>query len=457
MNATTTTHNTMDHPAFGVQELGGVAPGPISPGQLLAPNGLAPPAPGTYEAAAQHAVAARDAARPRSASGSLNKSGTAGRGLALVVPRMEGVSSDSRDSKSSKGSGSGERRPADFELLRDHDFVPNPKALARNYNEALQPLVRLIIEESRRASQPPRPESARPVDFLSLGPALLDRCLGLYLGAVSLGFARCSCSALRRRGGSSVGLCALERSWLSEDDADEVVEGARARNGRCTCGGPPWMVGRQRLFRGDFRCTQWRAKHVGAVAARLLATPHAAKDARFGEVIRRLAGCARVRFAAVRKSKVGHLDPDFMGPALRHLITPSFLAKCAKDDAFTVGGGFVGLIIERVSISLALFGTPVVLLIETSRFEEATHQSPEATTVVAEAVKYAVDAAAPAVLFTRAKTTPPAERWSQSAWTKLAGHLGVDAADDAAKAAARHFSFGVAESLAQYGVEAPLT
>ena len=94
-------------------------------------------------------------------------------------------------------------------------------------------------------------------------------------------------------------------------------------------------------------------------------------------VVLSLSGSARVRFACIRKTKVGHLDPNFLGPALReHCLKPEFLASIKANDAYATGGGFVGLVIERVGCSIALFGSRVVLLVETARFEEAKHGAP---------------------------------------------------------------------------------
>ena len=57
----------------------------------------------------------------------------------------------------------------------------------------------------------------------------------------------------------------------------------------------------------------------------------------------------------LRKTKVGHLDPNFLGPALReHCLKPEFLASIKANDAYATGGGFVGLVIERVGCSIAL-------------------------------------------------------------------------------------------------------
>ena len=59
-----------------------------------------------------------------------------------------------------------------------------------------------------------------------------------------------------------------------------------------------------------------------------------------------------------------------------HCLKPEFLASIKANDAYATGGGFVGLVIERVGCSIALFGSRVVLLVETARFEEAKHGAP---------------------------------------------------------------------------------
>jgi hypothetical protein len=238
----------------------------------------------------------------------------------------------------------------------------------------------LIAEDAamrRRAKTEPvfERDPTDSTSFLDLGDENIDRCLGLYLGAVSQALARCSCAALRRRGSSPVGLCKLEKNWL-ENSKDEAYDNAVRRN-TCDCGGPPWRASRTRFWRGDAACTRWRSRHIKAVSQQLENTQTARRDATFRRVLLSLSGSARVRFACIRKTKVGHLDPNFLGPALReHCLKPEFLASIKANDAYATGGGFVGLVIERVGCSIALFGSSVVLLVETARFEEAKHGAP---------------------------------------------------------------------------------
>jgi hypothetical protein len=155
-----------------------------------------------------------------------------------------------------------------------------------------------------------------------------------------------------------------------------------------------------------------------------------------------------VRFACIRKTKVGHLDPNFLGPALReHCLKPEFLASIKANDAYATGGGFVGLVIERVGCSIALFGSSVVLLVETARFGEAKHGAPPSA-VVADSIRYSVDAANQPVLFARTRGAPDQEMWSANAWAALVATLGLgDVACASTKAAVRAFVFGVAESI----------
>ena len=172
---------------------------------------------------------------------------------------------------------------------------------------------------------------------------------------------------------------------------------------RIARGALSFTTGRGRASRGDAACTQWRQRHVKAVAQQLEHTQAAGRDPTFRRVLLSLSGSARVRFACIRKTKVGHLDPNFLGPALReHCLKPEFLASIKANDAYATGGGFVGLVIERVGCSIALFGSRVVLLVETARFEEAKHgHAPSA--VVADSIRYSVDASNQPVLFARTR------------------------------------------------------
>lgn len=385
----------------------------------------------------------------------------------VVIPRVDrggtDPSSSGGDRRSLADSRSQSRPSGNFDLgleTKTSGALPGPGAFdeappawqfsarVSYYNQPLQPLVRLIAEDAaahRRAEPAVARDPGDRTTFLDLGDENVDRCLGLYLGAVSQALARCSCAAMRRRGGSPVGLCKLERAWLG-DARDEAYDNAVTRSA-CTCGGPPWRATRTRFWRGDQACKEWCARHVRAVAAQLHATTAARRDATFGRVLASLAGSARVRFACVRKTKVGHLDPDFLGPALRdHCTKPAFLASIQANDAYATGSGFVGLLIERVGCSVALFGSRVVLLVETARFEEVKHNAPPSA-VVADSIRYSFDAANPPVLFARTRGAPDQEMWSANAWAALAATLGLDAACTSTKAAVCAFVFGVAESI----------
>ena len=70
------------------------------------------------------------------------------------------------------------------------------------------------------------------------------------------------------------------------------------------------------------------------------------------------------------------------------------------------------------------------------------------TQVVADSIRYSVDAANQPVLFARTRGAPDQERWSANAWAALVAPWGLgDVACDATKAAVRAFVFGVAESI----------
>jgi len=423
----------------------GQAPRPVVPTILMPTPG--PHSPGTIERLGPHAKS-----RPT-----------------VVIPRVERAgsladnssSSEEQRSLSDSRSRQASSRPAtNFDLGLETkmsgaiDAAPPAwqfSARVSYYNQPLQPLVRLIAEDAamrRRAKTEPvfERDPTDTTSFLDLGDENIDRCLGLYLGAVSQALARCSCAALRRRGSSPVGLCKLEKNWL-ENSKDEAYDNAVRRN-TCDCGGPPWRASRTRFWRGDAACTRWRSRHIKAVSQQLENTQTARRDATFRRVLLSLSGSARVRFACIRKTKVGHLDPNFLGPALReHCLKPEFLASIKANDAYATGGGFVGLVIERVGCSIALFGSRVVLLVETARFEEAKHGAPPSA-VVADSIRYSVDAANQPVLFARTRGAPDQEMWSANAWAALVATLGLgDVACASTKAAVRAFVFGVAESI----------
>ena len=70
------------------------------------------------------------------------------------------------------------------------------------------------------------------------------------------------------------------------------------------------------------------------------------------------------------------------------------------------------------------------------------------TQVVADSIRYSVDAANQPVLFARPRGAPDQEMWSAHAWAALVATRGRgDVACAATKAAVRAFVFGVAESI----------
>ena len=70
------------------------------------------------------------------------------------------------------------------------------------------------------------------------------------------------------------------------------------------------------------------------------------------------------------------------------------------------------------------------------------------TQVVADSIRYSVDAANQPILFTRTRGAPDQEMWSANAWAALVATLGLgDVACASTKAAVRAFVFGVAESI----------
>ncbi|KAH8044503.1 hypothetical protein JL721_12834 [Aureococcus anophagefferens] len=249
---------------------------------------------------------------------------------------------------------------------------PPNDASADGYNDELQRLVGLIVETT---SQPPspRPASRRP----------RGRC-GLRAAARALG-------AVGRRG----------RGGRRRRGA-----GARASDAGAA-GGVAVDARRRRVFMGD------RARRPGRVVvaparARLgaeaaaraaLAGGGAKREKAYAAAVAALGARCRLRFAAQRKDKVGRVGAGFFAGA------PALLAGLRRragggtlrlaDDVFAFGGGFAGLVIERLAVSLGVYGADAVLVVEASRFEERAAPDSGAVTIRTDAVRCAVGGAPP--------------------------------------------------------------
>ena len=85
--------------------------------------------------------------------------------------------------------------------------------------------------------------------------------------------------------------------------------------------------------------------------------------------------------------------------------------------------------------------------LRTDRPREKKHGAPPSA-VVADSIRYSVDASNQPVLFARTRGAPDQEMWSANAWAALVATLGLgDVACASTKAAVRAFVFGVAESI----------
>jgi len=337
---------------------------------------------------------------------------------------------------------------------------PPNDASADGYNDELQRLVGLIVETT---SQPPspRPASRRP----RRSPAVLGlevlRDVGAFCSVGALRQLAAAARPLRSLAPPAAG--ALEAPWVGVGAADDgVAARARARSDAGAAGGVAVDARRRRVFAGDRHETAWAA-YVVAPAARRLGAEAAARAALAGGGAKRekayaaavdaLGARCRLRFAAQRKDKVGRVGAGFFAGA------PALLAGLRRragggtlrlaDDVFAFGGGFAGLVIERLAVSLGVYGADAVLVVEASRFEERAAPDSGAVTIRTDAVRCAVGGAPPVVLCLRDSSAAAVkeQRGDAPVWAALAAALGV-AEGQPTRDAVRDWCFAVCDRAA---------